>query len=266
MPKLTIITINYNHLDGLRKTIDSIVSQTFTDYEWIVVDGGSTDGSYELLEQYKDHFAWWCSEPDKGVYNAMNKGLAQATGEYVNFMNSGDMFANSAILSMVFNENHDADILYGMMARGTVDGELNIPQMMKRNIYWYDFYANTLNHQATFIKRELFTKHGVYDESYKVYADWHKFAQFVAIEKASTKFIAKVIAIYEGGGLSDTFNDEELGRIRKEIYPSMNAADYMQLKNLEIIGRFKISRAIYNLMCKINRKIYDYCTKHHIFI
>ena len=81
MKKLTIITINFNHKEGLKRTIDSIVNQTFIGYEWIVVDGGSTDGSKELIEQYKDHFAWWCSEPDKGVYNAMNKGISHATGE-----------------------------------------------------------------------------------------------------------------------------------------------------------------------------------------
>ena len=115
MIKLTIITINFNHAEGLKRTIDSIVNQTFTDYEWIVVDGGSTDGSKELIEQYKDHFAWWCSEPDKGVYNAMNKGITHAMGEYINFMNSGDIFATPTILEEIFSTPRTADILYGRM-------------------------------------------------------------------------------------------------------------------------------------------------------
>ena len=88
--KLSIITVNLNNRDGLKKTIDSVISQTFKDFEWIVIDGGSTDGSRELIEQYVNHFAYWVSEPDKGVYNAMNKGVKKAKGEYLQFLNSGD--------------------------------------------------------------------------------------------------------------------------------------------------------------------------------
>ena len=79
--KLSIITVNYNNREGLQRTIDSVVSQTFRDFEWIVIDGGSTDGSKELIKQYADHFSYWVSEPDKGIYNAMNKGILKATGE-----------------------------------------------------------------------------------------------------------------------------------------------------------------------------------------
>ena len=79
--KLSIITINYNNKAGLQKTIDSVICQTWKDYEWIIIDGGSTDGSKELIEQYQQYFAYWCSEPDKGVYNAMNKGITKAKGE-----------------------------------------------------------------------------------------------------------------------------------------------------------------------------------------
>lgn len=89
--KLSIITVNLNNRDGLKRPIDSVVSQTFTNYEWIVIDGGSTDGSRELIEQYSNHFAYWCNEPDKGIYNAMNKGIAHAKGEWLQFLNSGDV-------------------------------------------------------------------------------------------------------------------------------------------------------------------------------
>ena len=90
--KLSIITVNLNNLEGLKKTYESVVCQTFTDYEWLVIDGGSTDGSREFIEEHQDKFAYWCSEPDKGIYNAMNKGIVRAKGEYLNFMNSGDYF------------------------------------------------------------------------------------------------------------------------------------------------------------------------------
>lgn len=95
--KLSIITVNLNNCDGLRRTIDSVVSQTFTDFEWIVIDGGSTDCSRELMEQYKDHFAFWCSEPDNGIYNAMNKGIVHANGEWLLFLNSGDWLAEKKV-------------------------------------------------------------------------------------------------------------------------------------------------------------------------
>ena len=113
--KLSIITVNYNNRDGLQKTIDSVICQTFKDYEWIIIDGGSTDGSRELIEQYQDHFAYWCSEPDKGVYNAMNKGIAKAKGEYVNFMNSGDCFADANVLERLFADGYDEDIIAGLV-------------------------------------------------------------------------------------------------------------------------------------------------------
>ena len=87
---LSIITINYNNSDGLQRTIESVLSQTWTDFEWIVIDGGSTDGSLDIIKKHASHFSFWCSEPDTGIYNAMNKGITHAKGEYLNFMNSGD--------------------------------------------------------------------------------------------------------------------------------------------------------------------------------
>lgn len=280
MPRLTIITINYNHLDGLRRTIDSIVNQTFCDYEWIVIDGGSTDGSKELLEQCQSHFAWWCSEPDKGVYNAMNKGLAHATGEYVNFMNAGDIFATPNILSEIFFQPHDADVLYGYMTLETIDGETFWPDMMKFKLKPYDFYGATLNHQSTFTKRDVFAKYGAFDESYRILADWRHFAQIIAIENVSTEFIPKKISIYEGGGLSITQRERvaaELKRIRHEVYPTFDDETYSSLKDLEkatkelsrydsqglfyrlkqldIVLTFKITRWIFVALYRINNSI-----------
>ena len=99
--KLSIITINLNNLEGLKKTYESIVCQTFTDYEWLVIDGGSTDGSREFIEQHQEKLAYWCSEPDSGIYNAMNKGIQEAKGEYINFKKSGDYLASKDALTRV---------------------------------------------------------------------------------------------------------------------------------------------------------------------
>lgn len=251
MNKLTIITINFNHKEGLQRTIDSIMNQTFTDYEWIVVDGGSTDGSKELLEHYQNYFTWWCSEPDRGVYNAMNKGIAHATGEYINFMNSGDMFATSTILEEIFSKERIADVLYGRMVVGTIDGEEYWPNMMTSRLRWFDFYNSTLNHQSTFTKRELFIKYGGFDESYKAFGDWRHFAQIIGCEKASSEFIDKKISIYEGGGLSVTQTEtcqKELIRLRQEVYPTFNAEIVRQLNQLDVILSSGLSRIFFKLV------------------
>ena len=99
--KLSVITINYNNRDGLRKTIESVVNQTCRDFEYIIIDGGSTDGSVDVIKQYADRIDYWVSEPDKGIYHAMNKGIAVAHGEYLNFMNSGDCFYESTVVENV---------------------------------------------------------------------------------------------------------------------------------------------------------------------
>ena len=126
--KLSIITVNLNNLEGLKKTYESVVCQTFTDYEWIVIDGGSTDGSREFIEQHQDKFAYWCSEPDKGIYNAMNKGIMRAKGEYLNFMNSGDCFACKETLAGVFNKPRKEDILYGYRREEENDSRQPLPE------------------------------------------------------------------------------------------------------------------------------------------
>src|SRR4030043_464009 len=113
MPHLSIITINLNNAAGLRQTIESVINQTFSDYEYIIIDGGSTDGSVDVIKEYASKLRYWITEPDTGIYNAMNKGIMQAKGEYFQFLNSGDWFLNETILQKLFSVDHNADILYG---------------------------------------------------------------------------------------------------------------------------------------------------------
>ncbi len=122
--RYSIITINYNNRDGLRKTIESVVNQSCRDIEYIVIDGGSTDGSVEVIEEYAGKIDYWVSERDKGIYNAMNKGLAQAHGEYLNFMNSGDCFHDNDVL-INLPQDADEDIIFGKALRS--DGNIWSP-------------------------------------------------------------------------------------------------------------------------------------------
>lgn len=252
--KLSIITINYNNRDGLQKTIDSIVSQSFKEFEWIVIDGGSTDGSRELLEQQSDHFSYWVSEPDKGVYNAMNKGIAQAKGEYVNFMNSGDYFASPTILEEIFSTSHTADVLYGYMMRGNKDGEVNNLSMMKPNLTWIDFYRDGLPHQATFIKRSLFDKFGLYDESLKAVSDWKFFVNAFVYHKATSEFIPKKISVYAEGGISDVMGGEERNRVAKELFPRAMVETIPVIESYERIQRHRLTSRLYSIVDKLAKR------------
>lgn len=166
--KLSIITINLNNREGLQRTIDSVVCQTFRDFEWIVIDGGSTDGSRELIEQYADHFAYWVSEPDKGIYNAMNKGIKVAKGEYLLFLNSGDCLYQQNVLQQVFTHSFSEDIVYcddggtdGVVKKGGSPDKITLEFL----------YTYTICHQTIFHKSSLF-RDNLYDENYKIVADW----------------------------------------------------------------------------------------------
>lgn len=122
MPKLSIITVNLNNREGLRKTIESVICQSFSDYEYIIIDGGSTDGSKELIELYQNKVTYWISETDKGIYNAMNKGIKTGKGDYCLFLNSGDWLVNSTVIEKEFSDSKQADIIYGNTIFSKIDG------------------------------------------------------------------------------------------------------------------------------------------------
>ena len=253
--KLSIITINYNNREGLQKTIDSVICQTWRDFEWIIIDGGSTDGSRELIEQYQAHFAYWCSEPDKGVYNAMNKGIVKAQGEYLNFMNSGDCFASSTILEKLFSASYQSDVFYGYMMRKSLNGHPNNARNMHPNIKWYDFYYDTLPHQSSFIRRTLFDSIGLYDESYKQLADWKWFATAVVWHQISCEFVPLKISIYECGGISDSGIEFELSRLRSEVFPISVVSDFHSIMLVDRIRKNSILFSSYKILRWIKRII-----------
>lgn len=254
--KLSIITVNLNNCEGLQKTIDSVVSQSFKDFEWIVIDGGSTDGSKELIEQYVEHFSYWVSEPDKGVYNAMNKGIKAAQGEYLQFLNSGDWLYDQNVLQTVFGKEHTADILFGYML---VEGSESFSSaaMMKPVLYWTDFVGNTLPHQASFIKRELFEKYGLYDESYRIASDTKFFIKSIVWEKATYEFVCEKIAVFQQGGISSSserFEERDV-RLRNEMFPKMVMDDYPLLVSLRKIKAHWLLRKTYTLLSMIAERI-----------
>lgn len=180
MKKLTIITICYNE-PNLEKTCESIVNQTWQDFEWIVVDGGSNKETQKIWDKYKYRIDKFISEPDDGRYNAMNKGIRIANGRYLNFLNAGDYyFYNDALKDVFYNNTFDEDILYAneCFINGTNILDSHIQPMPKNLTKEFLFYS-TIRHQASFIRRELFDKYGLYNEKYKVVSDYEKWFIFL---------------------------------------------------------------------------------------
>lgn len=221
--KISVITINYNNAQGLEKTIKSILAQTYKEYEYIVIDGGSTDGSKEIIEKYADKITYWVSEPDKGIFNAMNKGIVKATGEYLNFLNSGDIYANDNVLYNTFaNQENKASVLIGTVI---VD---HMKRTYRRNIFPENklslatYLSHTINHQSTFIRRDLFSKYGSYDENLKIGGDWGFFLK-VIYNKDPLYFLNFDVAVFNTEGISgkpenrDLLYNEKKQIIEKEI-------------------------------------------------
>ncbi|MDR1562744.1 MAG: glycosyltransferase [Dysgonamonadaceae bacterium] len=199
--KLSIITINLNNAEGLRKTIESVVSQTFSNYEYIVIDGGSTDGSTEIINLYESRMSYWVSEPDNGIYNAMNKGIKAAKGDYCLFLNSGDTLFDDMVLSHVFSMKLNFDLIYGDLYRIFPDGSADIATMPDR-IDVIRMLTSTLTHPTTFIRRCLFDKYGLYREDLKIVSDWAFFLKIIAFGDITQTHINRIIASFSMDGLS----------------------------------------------------------------
>ena len=230
---LSLITINYNNLDGLRKTINSVEDQTFKDFEWIVIDGGSTDGSRELLKQHSSHFAYWVSEPDRGIYNAMNKGMDQAKGDYLLFLNSGDWFYNNTSLERCLAHDFNADVMYGDCVFHYTDHDV---KHRYPSILTFEFlYRSSLAHCCSFIKREALAKEH-YNEDYKIVSDlefWVKLAFF----GGSFCHIDEFVSVFDTTGVSSTNHEldhAERKHMLSRNIPEMVAADYERLKTLQV--------------------------------
>lgn len=171
MTKLSIITINLNNSNGLRNTINSVLSQTFLDFEYIIIDGGSTDASLDVIRENKNRINHYISEPDKGIYNAMNKGLKLVNNDYVLFLNSGDCLADVDVLSKIMNDikaDNITDIFYG-----------NMYHVQKKKVFTYPnkinleyLYFNSLSHQSTVYKRNIFDNLGFFNEQFGIISDW----------------------------------------------------------------------------------------------
>lgn len=234
-PKLSIVTVNLNQAAGLTQTFDSVRAQTFRDFEHIVVDGGSTDGSLEVIKARADGLAFWVSEPDAGIYAAMNKGLRQAKGEYVYFLNSGDWLAAPDVLERIFAQNAEpADMIYGDSLRPDGSGGWKIlPQPDQWTLA--RFWGMGICHQTIFYRKTLFDKLGGYDEQFRIVADWD-FNLRALWTGCSSRHVPYAVVCYPEGGISATrIADMEAEKkiMRRKRLPEAVYRDYERLMFLE---------------------------------
>lgn len=233
--KFSIITVNYNHREGLLKTIKSVISQTRSDYEYIIIDGGSNDGSLDIIKEYSCHITYWVSERDKGVYNAMNKGIAQAQGDYINFMNSGDTFYDNHVLENVCQQMDESDFIIGKDYNQDPETGEVFTTILPTRLSMAAFYMWTLPHQSAFIRRSLFSG-SPYDENLNIVADWKFYMDKIVFEGKSVQLLDTIICNREQGGMSISQSNrtiEERKKVLSEMLPPGIYKDYESLAHLD---------------------------------
>lgn len=233
--KLSIVTINYNNAEGLRKTLNSVAAQTYRNIEHVIIDAVSTDSSVDLIKEYARtctcHMVW-SSEPDGGVYAGMNKGIRKATGDYIQILNSGDILAASDVTERMVSAleaNDNPEFIYGNMikkdyATGKVIGKSGEVEYSLRN-----YFVSTMNHDCCYIRRDLFETYGLYDENLKIVSDWKWFLQAIGLGHVKPVYVDIDVTIFDASGISETNlakRNEERRKVLEDVLPPAILADY----------------------------------------
>lgn len=264
--KLSVITINYNNREGLQKTIESVVNQTWQEFEYIVIDGGSTDGSVDVIKKYSSKITHWISEKDNGIYNAMNKGVSIANGEYCLFLNSGDFLYNNNVVSeLLQHKNDNVDFIIGEVLFLNTKECSNVSQ----NLSMLRFFQSSIPHPSTLIRRSLLLQNK-YDENYKIVSDWKFFIQELILKNASFQLLDYVIACFDSTGISSQNKrlvEKERKDVLKELIPDRIRADYFRFikgnnykqtvydEFFSQLSRYKYSKYIYAISVILTRLI-----------
>ena len=208
-PLVSIITVCYNAAQVLESTILSILSQKYEDIEYIIIDGGSNDGTIDIINNYSDKISYWISEPDSGIYEAMNKGITMSHGEWLCFMNAGDFFVNSKVVSDVVSYlSEDISVFHGNIVKVYKNHKEVGHQLNKENIDIVDFFYGTIDHQAAFIKKSMFEKYGKYDTSFQLAADWFFFMKVIGLNRERCRYVNMDIAFFQMDGKSTKHSNE----------------------------------------------------------
>lgn len=264
---LSIITINRNNAVNLEKTILSVLKQNLFDFEYIIIDGASDDGSVDVIRRFSHGNGVqikWISEADTGIYNAMNKGLSMASGEYVQFLNSGDCLVSEVVVQTMYKAleiNNYPPILYGNMLKEMQGGSILRDKCFAgQEISFLGFYFGTLNHSPAYIKRVLFEKYGLYDESYKIVSDWKWYLQAIIFGGEKPVYTDFDVTLFDMNGISETNKDldkKERDQVLNELVNPAFLADYNRWSfSILQIKRLKRHPWAYRLMWFIDRCLF----------
>ncbi len=242
LQKLSIITVCFNEVGSIGKTLSSVVEQTFKDFEWLVIDGGSSDGTVAELLRYRDHFAAFVSEKDSGIYDAMNKGIALAKGEYLLFLNGGDYISDVTTLESIFANRLEADFIYGDI---TVIGDGQDQRLIMPPVITKEFlYRKTIPHQSTFTKKSLFGRAGIYDTGFKIVADYEFILRCLLLHNATFQYVPVIFSCYLNNGVS---SDAAKRKTEKKLVHNR----YYSLLQRFIL-KYKIKSKLMKLRSRIN--------------
>ena len=252
--KISVITVNFNNKDGLKLTLDSVEKQSCEDYEVIVVDGASTDGSALVVEEYANRNSWlrYVSEKDKGIYNAMNKGIDMSKGEYLIFMNSGDSFYDDK--TMELSEPYldgNIDIVSGI----AVSANYIMMPVKPQDLSLSFFLKSSMNHQSTFIKRSLMLEYH-YNENYRIAGDTEFFVKAMILGGCSYKDIHIKVSYCEVAGISGNIKESLIERYEaiKKLLPERMSNDVDFIIKYSNPVMICIGNLLYN---EIFRFLYD---------
>lgn len=221
MIRLSVITVNLNNADGLRRTIESVVTQTVRPFEFIIIDGGSTDGSVEVIRSFEAKLSFWTSEKDSGIYDAMNKGITHTAGDYLLFLNSGDTFSAPDTVSKLTAYEDTADVIHGTSRLFYPDGTYIIYGKKKFMPSITLFHAMIFSHQAAMFKKNLFAEFGLYDTDLRIVSDYD-FILKAFFGGKKFLYIGETIADYQLGGISSRDSIARLiehHMVRRRHYP-----------------------------------------------
>lgn len=220
--RLSIITINYNNVVGLRKTIESVAAQNADDFEYIIIDGGSTDGSVDVIREYEGKVSYWVSEPDCGIYQAMNKGIQRATGNYCQFLNSGDWLTDPHVTQKMIGHLQPGDqIIWGNLLKVFPDKTIVKDTGTSEHLSMLRFYQGTINHTSSYIKRSLFDKYGQFDETLKIVSDWKFFLIAIGLHAERIRYIDSDMAYFDMSGVSNSKIDLLTAERRKVLFENI---------------------------------------------
>ncbi len=244
--KISIITSVYNNKDTVAESIESVLSQTYDNIDYIIVDGASTDGTVDVIKNYQSNISTFVSEPDDGIYDGLNKGIALATGDIIGFLHSDDIYQNKQVIEKVVQafKDEQVDSIYGDLTYVSKDDTSNVIRYWKSG----DFSVKKLSrgwmppHPTFFVKREIYEKRGSFDTSFKIAADYDIILRFLGKYLITTHYIPEILIRMRVGGesnksLKNLFlkSKDDLRAMKKNKIGHLNS---LLIKNISKLPQF----------------------------